>query len=290
MANVQFWKKRYDSTMSEGPTALPPQSAPGTRAISILDSYCRNSPSDQNAIDIFQGEWSSQFPPPYQHLKAGPVGLFQDIRLDWAIEKLGGVGGYSVLELGSLEGGHAYMLEHAGAAYVSAIEANTRAYLKCLIAKEILQLERTRFWCGNFIPFLESTDQRFDLIVAAGVLYHMTDPLKLLRLIAGHTDRLYLWTHYFDADAMVNQPNFKHRFQGKETVMVGETPVVLHHHFYRGGLKEKTYCGGIEVSSKWLSSEGIVAALREYGFQQIEFAFETLDHPNGPCMSLVATK
>jgi hypothetical protein len=273
--------------MSEGPTALP---AKFSRSPSILDSFCRVAPNDQNALDIFQGEWSSMLPPPFDQLKAGPMALFQDVRIPWALEALGGIGGLTALDLGPLEGGHAYMLENAGAAFVNCIEANTRAYLKCLIAKEILQLERTRFWCGNFIPFLETTDQHFDLIVASGVLYHMPEPIRLLELIARCTTRLYIWTHYYDASIINADANLKPHFQGQDVVQLGDTAITQYHQYYKAALKEKSYCGGSEASSKWLTRDGIITVLKHFGFTEFQFSFETPDHPHGPCMSLVAVK
>jgi len=284
---LQRLSKRYEHKMSEGPTALPPQNL---QAVSILDSYCRLTPTDQNAVDIFQGEWSSQFPPPFDYLKAGQLAIFQDVRLAWAIKAMGGVGNQTVLELGPLEGGHAYMLEHAGAAFISAIEANSRAYLKCLISKEILQLERTRFWFGNFIPYLETTDQRFDLIVASGVLYHMQDPLRLLQLIAAHTNRIYMWTHYYDEQIVAANPNLNPRFLGRESIEVGGQTITLHQQFYKAALKDKAYCGGSEISSKWFTREGLMTVLKDVGFREMDFAFESPDHPNGPSLSLIATK
>ncbi len=41
------------------------------------------------------------------------------------------------------------MLENMGASSVIAIEANSRAYLKCLITKEILNLRCSRFLIFN---------------------------------------------------------------------------------------------------------------------------------------------
>jgi hypothetical protein len=67
------------------------------------------------------------------------------------------------------------MLEAAGA-QIDAIEANQRTYLRCLITKEILGLTRSKFWLGDFIKALENWDQRYDLIVASGVLYHLKNP------------------------------------------------------------------------------------------------------------------
>ena len=79
-------------------------------------------------------------------------------------------GGRTVLELGPLEAGHSYLLERLGAAEIVGIEANTRAYLRCLVVKEILGLGRARFLCGEFVSYLRTSDRRFDLAVASGVL------------------------------------------------------------------------------------------------------------------------
>ncbi|WP_207954636.1 hypothetical protein [Saccharopolyspora elongata] len=77
-------------------------------APSILDEYVTSAPSPQNAVDVFAGEWSSQLPAPLQHVQAGPLPLFDDARVSWAIECFGGVAGSRVLEIGPLEGGHTY--------------------------------------------------------------------------------------------------------------------------------------------------------------------------------------
>jgi hypothetical protein len=259
-------------------------------SINILDSYVKTAPSNQNAIDIFAGEWASKFPPPFDGLKTGGIPLFQDSRLAWALERLGGVQGQNVLELGPLEGGHSYMLEKAGAAVITAVEANTRAYLKCLVAKEILNLSRSRFLAGDFIEYLAGSKQHFDLIVASGVLYHMKDPLKLLELIAKHTDRMYMWTHYYDKAIIDAKPYLRSKFLSEESVQLGGQTVTLHRHDYQTMLVEKTFCGGSEEYSKWLTHESLFAALRAYGFTDFEYSFENPDHPHGPALSFVATK
>ena len=78
-----------ESTTEKGPSA-------------ILDQYVQGAPDDQKALDIFAGEWSSAMPPEYAGLAAGAAALFEDPRLQWGIEQLGGVDGASVLELGPL--------------------------------------------------------------------------------------------------------------------------------------------------------------------------------------------
>src|SRR3954464_10198380 len=97
------------------------------------DYYVTSAPSAQNAVDILRGEWSSRFPPEAGPVEAGQWELFNDNRLTWGRARLRGLAGGSVLQLGPREGGQSYMLERAGAASVVAVEANTRAYVKCLI-------------------------------------------------------------------------------------------------------------------------------------------------------------
>ena len=156
-------------------------------------------PSPQNALDIFKNRWWSQFPGPFSGLKAGSIALFEDPRITWAISELGGLHHQTVLELGPLEGAHSYMLEQAGAASITSIEANPEAYLKCLIVKETVGLNRTHFLCGDFIEYLHNSPPHFDAVLASGVLYHMVAPVELIALLSDITHRIYLWTHYYDA-------------------------------------------------------------------------------------------
>ena len=89
---------------------------------SILDQYVSDAPSDQNALDIFRDQWACRLPADFANLEAGIVPLFEDPRIDWALQGLGGVQDKEVLELGPLEAAHTYMLERAGARSITAIE------------------------------------------------------------------------------------------------------------------------------------------------------------------------
>jgi SAM-dependent methyltransferase len=259
---------------------------------SILEAYVKTAPCPQNAIDIFKGEWASCLPAPYRELKAGCNLLFEDPRVAWALEQLGGCQDQVVLELGPLEGGHSYLLEQAGAASVLAIEANTRAYLKCLIVKEILGLRRVRFLCGDFTAFLETVQQTFDLIFASGVLYHMRDPVGLLVKLARHTDRIYLWTHYYDADVISGLPHLKAKFTAHEEAEVQGFKYTLHRHEYGEDLHNKNFYGGSAGFSNWLERQDIVGALRHFGFSEISTSNleEEKNHSHGPCFSVAAER
>src|SRR5262249_6341085 len=148
----------------------------GTDARPSFDRYVSSEPSFQNAIDAVEG-WNTSFPAELG-LRAGSLATYNDPRILWAIECFGEITNRRVLELGPLEGGHTSMLDSAGA-QVDAIEANQLAFMRCLVAKEILQLKKSRFWLGDFMKALEHWDQRYDLIIASGVLYHLKHPLKL---------------------------------------------------------------------------------------------------------------
>ncbi len=85
-------------------------------------------------------------------MKAGATPLFDDPRITWSNDRFGEMGipggyvGRDVLELGPLEGGHTYLLDRMGVKSVTAVEASSRAYLKCLIAKETFGMSpRARF-------------------------------------------------------------------------------------------------------------------------------------------------
>src|SRR5262245_54278567 len=129
----------------------------------VLNDYVLATPSDQHAIDIFKGEWSSQLPGEWKELKAGTIQLFEDSRIIWAAEQLGGFKGQRVIELGPLEAGHTYMVESLGAESILAIEGKKGAYLRCLIVKEILNLRRSRFVLGDFVSFLRENATPFDI-------------------------------------------------------------------------------------------------------------------------------
>ena len=68
------------------------------------------------------------------------------------------------------------MMQKAGASKVISVEANNREFLKCLIVKQMLDLKNVKFLFGDFNRYLEQQERRFDVVVASGVLYHMTNP------------------------------------------------------------------------------------------------------------------
>jgi len=276
-----------------GPSApaivIQPQGGETAKA-AILDQYIRTAPSDQNALDLFKGEWWSSMPPERADLVAGQTPLFIDPRMHFAVEALGGVAGRSVLELGPLEAGHTYMLEKAGAKEIVAVEANARAYLKCLIAKEVLGLAASKFAYGDFEEYLRNPPRRFDAVIACGVIYHLKNPVELILNLAKVTDRVYVWTQYFIAERVAAIAHMKHRFRQSEPAEVGGFRHTLNRYEYGDFLDTARFAGGSDNYSSWLSKDDLLGALRHAGFTGITIGEDDLGHANGPCISLVAKK
>ena len=241
-------------------------------------------------IDIFQGEWSSLFPPPCETLRAGSIPLFQDARIAWAIQQLGSVRGFRVLELGPLEAGHSFMLDRAGASHVLAIEGSRRAYLKCLIAKEILRMPSVEFALGDFSEYLSESREKWDLCIASGVLYHMRDPMELLQNIGARAERLYLWTHYYDKSIVDVDPNLRPRFTKQIEKQTGSLSYTLQRFNYRESVDGKGFCGGNAGYSHWLTRDGILGALKHFGYRELSIGHDLPDHMHGPCFSVLAKR
>lgn len=254
----------------------------------ILDAYVKSSPTSQNIIQLFQGEWSSAMPKSSGlHSEPGTAALFEDGRITWADIALGGFAGKDILELGPLECGHSYILQKLGANSVTAIESNQRAFMKCLGIKEIFGLDRVHVKLGNFIPFLDETNKKFDAVIASGVLYHMTDPISVLDKIAKVSDKLFFWTHYFIEEyGSKNSRTFEvpHGYELKGFEGKGAK------RYYREAQKWSGFCGGSEPYAVWLTKETILKHLNSLGFTKIDIQIDLPHHPNGPAFSFSAQR
>jgi hypothetical protein len=250
-------------------------------------------PSPQNAIDLFAGEWASRFPPDGPAVQAGAVPLFEDPRMAWAdntLRELSGQGfsGQTVLELGPLEAGHTYALARLGAKEITAIEANARAYLKCLVAKEVLDIPRCHFLLGDAVSYLRTTPQTFDVGFACAFLYHMVEPVEVLALLARCCRRVFLWTVFYDESLFVKQPEMTPRFGPGRDHEFGGFRHTLYPHYYGDGVDYRKFLGGTQPSCCWMKGAEVIAALRHFGFNSIVSHEE--ENPFGKAISVVAVK
>lgn len=258
--------------------------------MNILDVYVKTQPSSQNIVDLFKGEWASKFPTESGLISdPGYAGLFEDGRITWAESVLGSFKGKSILELGPLEAGHTYMFQKAGAGSVIAIEANSRAFLKCLCVKEILNLDRVQFLLGDFNAYMESSNTKFDVLISSGVLYHMTDPVHTLKLISERSDKAFLWTHYYDA-VIAESDQLKKKFGPVQQDKYNGVAYEYSMQSYLEALDWQGFCGGSAPTSRWLTRESLFGMLKSFGFNKLEVAFDQKNHPNGPSLAICASK
>jgi hypothetical protein len=118
----------------------------------------------------------------------------------------------------------------------------------------------------------------------------MTNPVELLALMAKVSDKLFVWTHYFDAQVIHRQPNISHKFSGQIQSEYGGFKHTLHRQEYKIALNHSGFCGGSDDYSYWLSRDEILACLKFFGFKRIQISFDHPNHVHGPCFAFVAFK
>ena len=270
-----------DGFASGGPSRVP--------GVAALDNYVEEPPSAQNAVDALQG-WNMALPPDVG-VTAGAGAFYADPRILWALDQFGPLEGRDVLELGPLEGSHTFMIEQRRPASLLAIEANRLSFLRCLVVKELLDLRIARFALGNFAPWLETTERRFDLIVASGVLYHMADPIQLLEVLSQRSDCVYIWTHYASDTAMPPDDPRRMAFVGEpEVYETHGVSVRCRKRSYWGAWKNTSFCGGLYDIHRWIEKDDILLLLRALGFDDVRTAHDEPGHHHGPAFSIFARR
>jgi SAM-dependent methyltransferase len=255
----------------------------------ILDEYVDRIASDQEGFDLFTGQWSTAVP---GVVTSGKVPLFDDPRISDFVTEIGGLAGKKVIELGPLEGGHSAMLERLGAESVTAIEANQRAFVKCLVVQNHFGLRKTKFLLGDFHKFLLSAPSNsFDVSVACGVLYHMQDPVSILENLFRITQNsVYLWSHFYDPEAISKRPEIQGKFRGTSDLLFQNIAVTGHRYYYGDALNWNGFCGGPREYANWIGLENIVDIAKKSGWIVSDSLHVTSDHPNGPCVSACFTR
>ncbi len=288
----------------------------------IKIEYSKEAPTNQTIVNIFEGAWYSAFPDEYG-IKAGSVRHFDyevEPRVKWANGVLqSGLKGAKVLELGPFEAYNTWQLEDQGAASVLAIEANNLSYLKCLIVKEIVGI-KAHFLYGDFISYLEQSNEHFDVVWASGVLYHQTEPLHLLELISRITDKVFIHTHYYDQEVLSQMPGANAFFIPEKNILKEcHGYRALHHYrsynaqqltirypfvkkiakkiFTKAKLispqifkKGSVFSGGPEDYSCWLEKKDIFDFLKTCGYQNFKVAIDDPKNPNGPGIIFTAER
>ncbi|WP_404421146.1 hypothetical protein [Nibricoccus sp. IMCC34717] len=237
-----------------------------------INAYTRAEPSAERTLGLFEGRWACAVPV-NGVLLGNPNGAqaFNDPRVHWFLDGMREASIVAaetdLLEFGPLEGAHTYQLAKAGFRSITSIEANPEAYLKCLVVKETLGIERVNFLYGESTRYLQSTDRQFHVGFASGILYHMVDPIGFLRLVAGRCRVLFLWTVCWEREFMAKNQEFGANF---DPPIISESGIELYRNNYGSDQKDQFWGGG-EVYSHWLTVDGVKQAVEASGFRITKF-------------------
>ena len=172
-----------------------------------------------------------------------------------------------------------------------AIEANQRAYLKCLVTKEIMGASRSRFLLGDFNRYLAESGERFDLVVACGVLYHMEEPARHIQLLCSVADSVFVWTHHYDRDVIeAAGPELTRKFTEHTEVEFEGLRHTVHRQEYLEALGWGGFCGAGRTFANWMELDDIIELFDRFGFDIVARGFEDLQHPHGPALAFVARR
>lgn len=176
----------------------------------------------------------------------------------------------TILELGSLEGAHTFMLaQHPRVRRVVALEGRSANIRKARFVQQLLQIENAEFIQANL-----ETDPlsfgSFDVVFCSALVSHLPQPWKLIERLASIAPKLFLWTVYADdpsADVVVD--GFRGHFRAEAGV--GDP------------------LSGLSDQSLWLTLGSLVEALTRSGYDRIEIIHNDLSHSQGRAVALGAT-
>jgi hypothetical protein len=188
-----------------------------------------------------------------------------------------------------LEGGHSWMLQCGGVGSLVSVESNRQAFLKCLIVKNILQMNEVEFKLGDFVSYLESSDELFDFILASGVLYHLQSPINALEMMLSKTRSLLVWTHYFDQELIEQNPDQRKKAKPLEPVLRNGVQYKTASYAYKEAKNWSGFCGGMTNEVTWCEKSLYLDVCKEQGFDTEVFLDEP-HHPHGPAFCFSAVK
>lgn len=109
------------------------------------------------------------------------VDAVNDMRTHLVVEACGGsLDGRTVVDLGCLEGGFTLAFAARGAKRAVGIEAREISVQRADLARELLGMDVAEFVVADIKTELARRDP-FDVVFAAGILYHVADPAGLLK-------------------------------------------------------------------------------------------------------------
>lgn len=218
-------------------------------------------PFTTHRIEVAPGIWTAD---------SGLVAL-DDTRLELVLEACGGsLEGRSMVDLGCLEGGFTLAFAQRSASRSVGIEAREVSVGRCELARDLLGLDRAEFICGDIKDELAALGT-FDVVFAAGILYHVGDPATMLAsmrsactsvaLIDTHVAAEDAATH--DCSPLVTVELAGRSYRGR---MFGEYDAGLD----EAGREELLWAAWSDDAAFWPLEDDLVAMIRDAGFASVE--------------------
>ena len=196
----------------------------------------------------------------------GAVSAIGDVRVEWF--RRFAPEARRILELGSLEGAHTFMLAEQ-ATRVVAIEAREANIRRAELVRRLLGVRNAEFVPGNLETMELGPLGQFDAVFCSGLLYHLPEPWKLIERLAHVAPKLLIWTHYADdVEAGVVQDGRRGRVH------------------IEGGLEEPL--SGLSPTAFWLTLGSLLKVLTAAGYKSVHVLHNDIAHPNGPAVTLGA--
>ena len=177
----------------------------------------------------------------------------------------------TILELGSLEGGHTFALSRRhGVQRVVGIEGRKANVDKARCVQELLGIHNVEFVIGNLESHHLLAAGTFDAVFCVGLLYHLPRPWDLIEGISQVSRNLFMWTHYAAEDKA-------------DKVVSGYRGITYREFGSADPLS------GMSPQSFWPTLAGLQTMLSRYGFTRTQIIEDNKVHPHGPSVTLAAT-
>jgi methyltransferase family protein len=192
-----------------------------------------------------------------------------DVRIGWFVEYFKNA--RTVLELGSLEGGHTFALSrHPQVERVLALEARADNIARARFVQSLLGITKAEFVKSNLEETRIAKYGGFDAILCSGLLYHLPKPWHLLEQFPEVSPNLFLSTHYVADDQANVTVNGLRGVRWDEGKVLGPL----------SGLSRKSF---------WPTLGSLIKLLTNNGYKSVHIFENNLHHPNGCVVNLAAT-
>lgn len=193
---------------------------------------------------------------------------FKDPRLDAFFTAFPAVA--TILELGSLEGGHTIALaQRPRVTRVVGLEGREANLRRARLMARLLNAGKVEFIRADLETVALREFGSFDAIFCAGLLYHLPEPWKLLRQFTQVSPRAFFSTHYCkESEADTTCEGYKGKMQ------------------IEGGLEEPR--SGLSPHSFWPTLGSLIQMLTEAGFQVLHILENAITESAGPVVTIAA--